>query len=285
LQRDHYEKVFVHNVGPKFVILGYPVWKILNKSIALWYVHGQVDWKLRVAEKLASIIFSSAPESFRVPSKKINYLGHGIDTESLGALALRTDPSMFTILQVGRISAKKHCDVVLDAVHLFSQHYKHPFRMIFVGATVAKEDVEYLEAMKRKVAQLGLDHEVSFEGGVPPRGLFEYYTRANVTVNVSTTRGVDKVALESAAAGVPVFTTFQAFRPIFGGLADEFVLPDLNQQTAEQLSEALLRLASSGITEQKRAALKSAAVAYASLPVLIQKIISLMDGQVVQKGE
>jgi len=35
-----------------YVSLGYPVWKLLNKKVVLWYTHKAVDYKLRIAEKL-----------------------------------------------------------------------------------------------------------------------------------------------------------------------------------------------------------------------------------------
>ena len=79
-ERQNYDAVFVH-MNPEYVILGWAYWKILGKKIALWYVHKYVNLQLRLAEKFADKIFTASPESFRLPSKKVEIMGHGIDIE------------------------------------------------------------------------------------------------------------------------------------------------------------------------------------------------------------
>jgi glycosyltransferase involved in cell wall biosynthesis len=274
--RTEYDTVFVHNVGPKFVLLGVVPWRLMRKHIALWYVHGSVDWKLRLAEKVIDYAFSSAPETFRVPSKKVTFLGHGIDVDALGALPLALNPDCFTILQAGRVAPRKHADVLLKALPLFEKKYNKPYRVIFVGATVTEEDKTYLASLQKEVDSLGLQDKVSFLGGVPPQELRTHYTHADVTVNVSSTSGVDKTALESLAVGVPVLTTFSVFNKILGPLASSYVLPELHEGTPVELAEALYGIAQHGTDDTRRNALKECARAYASLPVLIERILALL---------
>ncbi|MEK7616308.1 MAG: hypothetical protein AAB420_03840 [Patescibacteria group bacterium] len=75
-----HDAVFVH-MAPMFAILAAPWARLWGKRIALWYTHGAVTWKLRLAEKLVHVIFTASPESCRLKSKKIIITGHGIDTE------------------------------------------------------------------------------------------------------------------------------------------------------------------------------------------------------------
>ncbi|MBP6881369.1 MAG: glycosyltransferase family 4 protein [Candidatus Pacebacteria bacterium] len=274
--RHEYDTVFIHNVGPKFVLLGALFWKLWRKRIALWYVHGSVHWKLRVAEKLVDQAFSSAPETFRVPSKKVTFLGHGINVEKLGSLPLHLDLHCFTILQVSRISPRKHCDVLIEALSIFAAQYAKPFRVLFVGATTSAGDEEYLLKLHERVNELGLSEQVSFVGGVSPQKLPEYYTRADVTVNVTTTGGVDKTALESLAVGVPVLTTFGAFKKILGEESYQCVLSELNEGTSVELADALLRVAQYGTSQERRKVLKNKVTEYASLSRLIQRIITIL---------
>lgn len=275
----NYDTVFVHNVGPKFVILGAPVWKIFGKKIALWYVHKSVDWKLRVAEKLVDEIFSSAPEAFQLPSKKVHFLGHGIDTEALGKVARHPDPQVFTILQVGRITPIKHCEVLIRASAFFAKQYPGLFKVVFVGSPLAEGDEEYANGLRTLVSDLELSDKVVFEGGVPPEKLRDYYARAHVTINMLPTGGMDKVVLESAAVGVPVFTTNQTFRAVFEDLAERYVLPEITTESDKKLALALLSYASSGITSQDRFRLQESIARVASLPVLIEKIITITHGK------
>lgn len=274
-----YDAVFVHNVGPKFVILGAPIWKLFRKKIALWYVHKSVDWKLHVAEKIADVIFSSAPEAFGLPSKKIHFLGHGIDAESLGKVMRHPDPEIFTILQVGRITPIKHCEVLIRAAALFGQQNTKPFKVLFVGTPLAEGDEEYAIELRKLVSDLGLSDHVVFEGGVEPEMLRDYYARAHVTINMLPTGGMDKVVLESAAVGVPVLTTNQTFQAIFADLANRFVLPELGDDSDTRLANALISFSRDGITSQDRLRLQENVARSASLPVLISRIIDLIYGK------
>lgn len=274
-----YDAVFVHNVGPKFVILGALVWKLFHKQIALWYVHKQVDWKLRVAERLADVIFSSAPEAFRIPSKKVHFLGHGIDTEALGRVILHPSPGMFTILQVGRITPIKHCEVLISAAARLKETLTIPFTVQFIGTPLAVGDEHYFADLRNRVTQLGLEKEVGFLGGVAPEELRDHYARAHVTINTVPTGGMDKVVLESAAMGVPTLTTNQTFRPVFGELADRFVLPELNEASERILAERLSSIAGSGVSSEDRLLLQDKIRERASLPVLISKIIHRIYGK------
>lgn len=277
-ERSNYDTVFVHNVGPKFVILGTLLWRVWSKKIALWYVHGSVDWKLCIAEKLVDIAFSSAPETFRVKSKKINFLGHGIDVDALGEVSRESDPNYFSILQVSRMAPRKHADVLINALPKFSKLYGKPYKVVFIGPIITEEDEAYVKSLKERVVQLGLQEKVSFVGGTAPSDLPKYYAQADVTVNTSTTGGVDKVALESLAIGVPVITTFSAFNNILGPLADEYVLPELHDGTGEELSRALFRIATKDTSPERSAELKRCVGAYASLRTLIKRIVFLLYG-------
>ena len=55
--------------------------KNFQKKTLLWYTHKAVNWKLKLAEKLVDKIFTASKESFRLPSKKVEITGHGIDLE------------------------------------------------------------------------------------------------------------------------------------------------------------------------------------------------------------
>jgi len=75
-----HDAVFVH-MAPIFAVIAAPWARIWGKSVGLWYTHGTVIWKLRLAEKLVHVIFTASPESCRLSSKKIIITGHGINTE------------------------------------------------------------------------------------------------------------------------------------------------------------------------------------------------------------
>src|SRR3989344_2086341 len=102
----HADVVFVHMI-PLWVVLGAPLYKIFNKKVYLWYVHKSVTLLLRIAERLVIKIFTASRESFRLPSKKVVIVGHGIDIEYFMPHPELREDSVFRILTVGRITKSK----------------------------------------------------------------------------------------------------------------------------------------------------------------------------------
>ena len=93
-----YDAVFVH-MNPEYLALFGWYWKLMGKRTALWYTHKSVTWWLCLAEKFADKIFTASRESFRLPSRKVEIIGHGIEME----LFIRTQEhkNKFTII-IGR---------------------------------------------------------------------------------------------------------------------------------------------------------------------------------------
>ena len=113
--RKNYDVVFVH-MNPIYVILGGIFWRLFGKHIALWYTHKHVDMKLRVAERLTHKIFTASKESFRLPSRKLMVVGHGIDTEKFKPDFHVHDEKCFSVITVGRISPVKNYEIIIEAI-------------------------------------------------------------------------------------------------------------------------------------------------------------------------
>ena len=60
--RKHYDGVFVH-MNQIYVLLGAPLWRLLNKKVGLWYAHGTVTLSLRLATIFTNKIFTSKGDS------------------------------------------------------------------------------------------------------------------------------------------------------------------------------------------------------------------------------
>ncbi|MEK7068478.1 MAG: hypothetical protein AAB964_01545, partial [Patescibacteria group bacterium] len=107
-----YDAVFVH-MNPEYLVVAGWLWRVLGKKTALWYTHKSVDLKLRIAVLFASIIFTASKESFRLRSKKVRVMGHGIDTDFF-----TPDQNVARgshILSVGRLMQSKRHDLAIEA--------------------------------------------------------------------------------------------------------------------------------------------------------------------------
>src|SRR3989344_2201877 len=187
--RHRYDAVFVH-MNPEYVVLGGLLWRLLGKRVSLWYTHKSVDLKLRVAKLFANIIFTASKESFRVRTRKLHVMGHGIDTDffSPDLNVARGD----WYLSVGRLMpSKDHRMAIVEA--------KNDGKKLRIAGT--GPELKDLEAFAHS-----LGAQVEFLGGMTQGALRDEYRKAALLIHTSKTGSLDKVVLEALACGLPVQT-------------------------------------------------------------------------------
>lgn len=185
-----YDAVFVH-MNPEYLVVAGWYWKLRGIPVGLWYMHKSVNLKLRIAEAFATTIFTGSPESFRLPSKKVQVMGHGIDTDFF-----TPDPGVARgehWLSVGRLSKSKRHDVAI-------QEAAAAGRELRVAGAGPEED-----ALKTLARETGA--RVRFLGPLLQAQLRDEYRRAALLVHRSETGSLDKVVLEAAACGLAVDST------------------------------------------------------------------------------
>ncbi len=205
-RRNDYDSVFVH-MNPEYVILGSPLWKMLGKHVVFWYVHGSINAKLRLAEKLSDKILTASEESFRLPSPKVEVVGHGIDTELFSGKADRTG---LTLLTVSRIAPVKDLTTLILGFCELRKKIEG-VTLDIVGEPVVKSDEVYQKELAVLIATLGLSDAVRFLGAVPFGSLPAVYNEHTVFIHASRTGSVDKAVLEALSCGLPVCTSSEAF--------------------------------------------------------------------------
>ncbi len=209
-RRAAYDAVFVH-MNPVYVVLAGAFWRLSMKKVGLWYTHKHVDLKLRVAEKLAHVVFSASPESFRLPTKKLSVLGHGIDTAVFHPpipTEKRREGERI-VLTSGRISPTKNLHLLIEAFTLLKWQNS---RLVILGDARGSVEMAYAETLRRLVAEKGLEARVVFAGSKTQGGVAEALRQADVFVNLSQTGSLDKAVLEAMACGVYTISSNEAFR-------------------------------------------------------------------------
>jgi glycosyltransferase involved in cell wall biosynthesis len=193
--RSDYDAVFVH-MNPEYVVLGGPLWRLWGKRIALWYTHKSVDMKLRVAAFFANVIFTASKESFRLPSKKVRVMGHGIDTDFFSPDASIKRGEWF--LSVGRLMKSKRHDLAIRR----AGEEGRELRIAGEGPERAN-----LEALAKS-----LGAKVTFLGPLSQAQLRDEYRTAALFIHTSETGSLDKVTLEALACGLPISTNDPALK-------------------------------------------------------------------------
>lgn len=205
--------IFFH-MCPEYVLAAGFLPKIFRKKSLIWYTHKSVNWKLRLAEKLVDKIFTASKESFRLPSKKVEVVGHGIASDLFRRPFIST--SKLRLLSVGRIASVKNLEVLIRAVAELKKNFGPNVSLDIVGSTILKEDQNYKEGLKQIIDNLDLQNEVHFRDSVPAatKGILtlpDIYNAHNIFVHASETGSLDKVVLEALASGLQVFTSSEAY--------------------------------------------------------------------------
>lgn len=206
--RKEYDSVFVH-MNQVYVILGGLLWKMMNKKISLWYTHKNVSVSLRLAEKLTDIIFTASKNSFRLSSKKLKVMGHGIDTNKFcPGDKVEKDNSVFNIITVGRISPVKKYEELIEAVDkiISGNLVDKKIRVKIVGGPVDSIGEKYLKKLQEIVSDKKLEDIITFTGALTNDNVVKHLQNSDLFVHMSQTGSLDKVVLEAMACEVLVLS-------------------------------------------------------------------------------
>lgn len=216
--RNEYDVVFVHMNVEYLVVAGW-LWKALRKRVALWYTHGTVSWRLKLATVFADRLFTASEASMRLRTTKKRVVGHGMD---LGASPMLPPPSgSLHLMTAGRIAPVKRLDRMVEAVAAL---YKEGSEVTFsiLGGPVTPEDKVYETTLRSHVAELGLSEVIRLLGPQDLAGVRSELSRSHLFLHASETGSLDKAPLEALAAGVPVVST----NPEIGGMVRAAYLAD-----------------------------------------------------------
>lgn len=267
----HYARtdaVFFH-MCPEFVLAASPFLISLKKPTALWYVHKSVTRNLKFAERLVEWIFTASELSFRLPSKKVIYTGHAIDTKAFAPIfnSQFSISKGFKLLSIGRISPVKDLETVIRACGILKNSWQRSWSLSIVGGPAMERDKEYLESLKNLVSSLGLQNFVHFTGPRPYTEAPEIYRDHDIFISTSTTGSIDKSVLEAMSSGFTVITANEAFQTL---LPEKYFL---EKRSPEFLAERIKTLADE---PRPNLALRELVVKNHSLEKTIRKIAEIL---------
>ena len=229
LANNHIDACFAHMM-PLFAVMGAPLLKIKHIPIVLWYAHVYASPQLRLAERLVNKIVTSTPGGCGLNSKKVNVIGHGVDTMQFYCENKKPFASSkhIELLYVGRITPIKHIETLIEAVgHLYYNSGITDINVHLIGDIGIDSDKDYYNQIKKRIIELELGKHIYFEGPVRHSELPKWYCSADAVYN-GTPKGIDKTALEAMACEVPIFASSEYFQSILGPHADQFIFPEGN---------------------------------------------------------
>lgn len=112
------------------------------------------------------------------------------------------DMGKIQILDVGKYEKRKHHEYILE---LLCEHkIENDIHATIIGEAVTKEQLEYLEKLKKDAAENGIAHMVNFEKNFTHREMEEAYQNADIFLLPSTGEFASVSQLEAMAYSLPV---------------------------------------------------------------------------------
>lgn len=241
-ERHNYDGVFVH-MNPEYCILGGLFWRIWHKKILFWYMHKAVNLRLWLAEKFVNKIFTASKESFRLPSKKVEVVGHGIPVEQFAVQLFSPPAGQICLLSVGRITPSKDLAQIIRAlVEVKKNANLAHVKLDIIGAPITELDKQYVKELYSLA--LSLKQELNIYA-VAPRDLLEVYQHHHLFIHTSRTGSMDKVVLEALSSGRWVITSSEAY----SNLAKEGLVYDFPSGNYLELAKTIEKVCQSGILD------------------------------------
>jgi len=205
--------VFFH-MGAIYNIMAAPYFffrKIYGTKFYWWKTHGLLNTLGKVAFRFVDKVFTAGEKSFPISSKKINVVGHAIDTSQFSFVTNKgISEGVIKVISVGRVVPIKKIECAFEAVKNVRDVHV-PISLSVYGPI---SDAQYKKRLDHIIYKYNLDGIVSFAGPVEHGELPLIYAQYDVLIHPAYEAGFDKVVLEAMAVGVIPVTSIQSFKSI-----------------------------------------------------------------------
>ena len=215
----HYARsdIVLFHMIPEFVLAAAPFLLSLKRRRFLWYAHGTVTWRLVWAERLVDFVLSSSPAGFRLPSKKVIFIGQAVNAELFRPVASAYKSFVLSIVTIGRIAPVKDYETILRACNILKNSWERDFLLSIIGGPILPRDHVYMKTLERLVQELGLSAHVHFYGPRPFGEIPALLQSQDMFINLSRTGSLDKAVLEAMSTGLTVITANDAYQSFLPG--------------------------------------------------------------------
>lgn len=207
------------------------------------------DSRLRVINEAARPVFKVLPRDERM-------------SETLERFCLNPDEKF--LLYVGGISPHKNLDRLITAFEEIAKK-RSGIKLVLVGDYKDDPFFSAYPALKKQIAEIGLDEKIIFTGFVSDEDLAVLYNAATLLVFPSLEEGFGLPAMEAMACGTPVAASDSSSLPEILGEAGRFFDPQSAKNMTsviEQIlddDETLQSMKTSGLKRARQFTWKKAA--------------------------
>ncbi|UCE49699.1 MAG: glycosyltransferase family 4 protein [Phycisphaerales bacterium] len=135
-----------------------------------------------------------------MPAASIDVIPNGVELDRFCPARGDDKSETLRLLTVGRLSATKRIDVLIDAVEIL---HKEGRKLCFTIAGGGQSQ----QQLRARVSGRNLGGIVKIAGRVDPENMPQVYRDSDVFVSASVQEGMSNAMLEAMASGLPIITT------------------------------------------------------------------------------
>ena len=214
--RNDYDAIFVH-MNQEYLLMAGWIWKIMGKKVYMWRNHHAGNILTDISAFFCDNVFCTSKFSYTAKYKKTILMPVGIDTKLFkvkDGLNRKENSALF----LGRIAPVKRPDLLIRAmIELSGENIKY---QTSIYGDALPQDKDYLDFIKQKVKQKGLDKDIIFYSGIPNTATVDVYNGHELFINLSTSGMYDKTIFEAMACGCLVLASN---KNLLGLIPDRYV--------------------------------------------------------------
>jgi glycosyltransferase involved in cell wall biosynthesis len=213
--RSGHGDVLLAHMCPVYLNLAAPVLRARGARGMLWFAHPALSASLRIADRLADVIFTSLPGAYPLPGPKLRVVGQAVD---LDAFAFDPHPPArpLRLVAVGRTSPSKGFSTIVHAAAA-ARAAGSDVRLTIVGPSTTAQERAHRNELGALLART-LGAAGTLLPGVSHAQVPAVIAEHDVLVNAMVAGSGDKVVFEAAALGRPVVVSNPAFAGFLQGL-------------------------------------------------------------------
>jgi len=170
----------------------------------------QLDYKIlgpvfaAIWKKAAALVANSEGLKDRalrfLPSVSIDVIPNGVDLDKFHPAQARKRPDVLRLLTVGRLSATKRTEMLIDAVEILHKEGCQ-LRLAIVGGGQMEQP------LRDVVSPRSLRGVFEIAGRIDAQNMPDVYRENDIFVSASMQEGMSNAMLEAMASGLPIITT------------------------------------------------------------------------------
>ncbi len=218
LKTNKYSRCFSHMSPVSLFVAS----RLLNKhkiKSTLWFTHPGPSFSLKKlilysAYKLSDNIVTASKTSFPFNSKKVNVIGHAIDTKNFKNI--KKEYRIHNFLILSRISKSKNLEMSIDA--FLNSKFKNK-NLDIIGGPLNSNDEDYFNFLSSKYNKY---QNINFKGKISHNKLPTLLNNYDVNFNSAGDGFFDKSILETLSCGIINLYHNKDFDDIYGQYAPKF---------------------------------------------------------------